>query len=147
MGDCKMDEKNEYVSSEALEKDEESRVTFDIPRSADGPKKSVRQVIIERVGFPPRDAFGWLYACRGFYKAQEYHLCAEGITHCLRHEKTTKEAQHLLAFSLLHLGQPAAAAAAFFRSVKLGNHSDWQALVELCIDNPTIKLTGNGNQD
>ena len=49
-----------------------------------------------------------------------------------------KEAQHLLAFSLFHLKQSQAAAPAFFKSVKLGNDTDWQPLVELCIDHPDI---------
>jgi hypothetical protein len=44
------------------------------------------------------DAYGWLYACRGLYQLKEYHLVIEGLTHCLRNEKTMKEAHHLLAF-------------------------------------------------
>jgi hypothetical protein len=32
-------------------------------------------------------------------------MVVEGLAHCLRHEKTAKEAQHLLAFSLLHMQQ------------------------------------------
>jgi hypothetical protein len=79
----------------------------------------------------PSDAFGWLYACRGLYQLQEYSLVVEGLSHCLRHEKTAKESQHLLAFSLLHTKQNKLAAAAFFKSIKLGNETDWQPLVEV----------------
>lgn len=88
------------------------------------------------------DAFGWLYACRGLYQLQEYSLVIEGLSHCLRHEKTAKESQHLLAFSLLHTKQNKLAAAAFFKSIKLGNETDWQPLVELCIEQPKLKLSG-----
>jgi len=88
------------------------------------------------------DAFGWLYACRGLYQLQEYALVVEGLAHCLRHEKTAKESQHLLAFSLLHTRQNKLAAAAFYKSIKLGNETDWQPLVELCIEQPKLKLSG-----
>jgi cytochrome c-type biogenesis protein CcmH/NrfG len=85
-----------------------------------------------------------LYACRGLYQLQEYALVVEGLSHCLRHEKTMKEAQHLLAFSLLHTKQNKLAAAAFFKSIKLGNETDWQPLVELCIEQPKLKLSVAG---
>src|SRR4051812_32102875 len=67
-----------------------------------GKPANVREFLLSRVGFVPRDAFGWLYACRGLYQLKEYALTIEGLAHCIRHEKTAKEAQHLLAFSLLH---------------------------------------------
>jgi hypothetical protein len=86
------------------------------------------------------DALGWLYACRGLYQLREFHLVIDGLRHCLRHEKTRKQAQHLLAFSLLHTEQPEAAAAAFAASVKLANDTDWQMLVELCIEFPSLSL-------
>jgi hypothetical protein len=38
-------------------------------------------------------------------------------------------------------GDHAAAANAYFKSVKLGNHTDWQALVELVVDYPNLKLS------
>lgn len=95
--------------------------------SGDAPK-TVREFLTQRVGFIPKgkttcvcrclimaigwwwwygdiDAFGWLYACRGLYQLKEYAMVVEGLAHCLRHEKTAKEAQHLLAFSLLHMQQ------------------------------------------
>lgn len=84
------------------------------------------------------DAFGWLYACRGLYQLKEYSLVVEGLSHCLRHEKTMKEAQHLLAFSLLHTKQNKAAAAAFFKSIKMGNETDWQPLVEVNIQSTQL---------
>jgi hypothetical protein len=88
------------------------------------------------------DAFGWLYACRGLYQLQEYGLVVEGLSHCLRHEKTAKESQHLLAFSLLHTRQNKLAAAAFCKSIRLGNDTDWQPLVELLLEQPKLKLSG-----
>lgn len=79
----------------------------------------IRAALIQRVGFTPRDAMGWLYACRGLYQLKEYHLVIEGLSHCIRNETTMKEAQHLLAFSLLHSDQPKPAAAAFYKSIKV----------------------------
>ena len=38
-------------------------------------------------------------------------------------------------------GEFAAAANAYYKSVQLGNHTDWQALVELCCDYPNLKLS------
>lgn len=55
----------------------------------------------------------------------------EGLSHCLRHEATAKESAHLLAFALLHTKQNKLAAAAFWKSIKLGNETDWQPLVEV----------------
>jgi hypothetical protein len=72
----------------------------------------------------------------------------ETVTPALRNERTKREAQHLLAFSLMNSGQPEAAgiqylilAGAFFKSINYGNDTDWQSLVELFIDNPSLKLT------
>eukprot|EP01083_Nonionella_stella_P080077 219845_1 len=101
-------------------------------------QEAVSSFVEKRVGFAPRDAFGWLYACRGLYKLGEYGLVVDGLTHCLRNEKTRKDAQHLLAFSLLKTDRHEAAANAFYKSVELGNQTDWQPLVELCIEYPDI---------
>ncbi len=87
------------------------------------------------------DAFGWLYACRGLYQSREYALVIEGLSHCLRNEKTSKEAQHLLAFSLLHTRQSKAAAHAFYKSIAAGNQTDWQPLIELLLDHKSLHLT------
>jgi hypothetical protein len=38
----------------------------------------------------------------------------------------------------MHTGQKAAAAAAFLKSVKMANETDWQPLIELHIDNPNL---------
>ena len=101
---------------------------------------SVKDKLIQAVGFLPKDAIGWLYVARGFYKTRDYHYVIEAVNHCLRNEKTLKEAQHLLAFSLMHTGQTEMAAAAFKKSIKMGNETDWQVIVELCIANDTINL-------
>eukprot|EP00735_Rhodelphis_limneticus_P007526 TRINITY_DN20089_c0_g1::TRINITY_DN20089_c0_g1_i1::g.15641::m.15641 TRINITY_DN20089_c0_g1::TRINITY_DN20089_c0_g1_i1::g.15641 ORF type:complete len:107 (+),score=0.09,TPR_16/PF13432.1/3.2e+02,TPR_16/PF13432.1/0.0056,Apc3/PF12895.2/0.0071,TPR_14/PF13428.1/4.9e+02,TPR_14/PF13428.1/20,TPR_14/PF13428.1/0.83,TPR_2/PF07719.12/2e+02,TPR_2/PF07719.12/1.8,Fis1_TPR_C/PF14853.1/0.19,TPR_4/PF07721.9/4.8e+02,TPR_4/PF07721.9/1.9 TRINITY_DN20089_c0_g1_i1:145-465(+) len=98
----------------------------------------VRDILLERVGLVPKDALGWLYVARGFYKTKDFHLVIEAVSTCLRNERTAKEAQHLLAFSLMHVGQLDAAAAAFYKSRTMGNQSDWQPLIELCIDNPNL---------
>ena len=37
-------------------------------------------------------------------------------------------------------GDHANAANAYFKSVKLGNHTDWQALVELAVEYPNIQF-------
>ena len=62
----------------------------------------------------------------------------EGLSHCLRNEKTAKEAHHLLAFSLLHTQQTKAAAAAFYKSAKMGTDTDWQPLVEIYLASPHL---------
>ena len=72
------------------------------------------------------DAIAWLYAARGFYKLKNYHFVIEAVSNCLRHEKTLKEGQHLLAFALMHTGQNEAALTAFRKSIKMGNETDWQ---------------------
>lgn len=48
---------------------------------------------------------------------------------------------HMKAFSLLHTGNTAAAASAFLKSVRIGNETDWQSLIELTLDHPGIQLT------
>ncbi|KAJ3069705.1 hypothetical protein HK102_006856 [Quaeritorhiza haematococci] len=88
----------------------------------------------------PSNAIGWLYAARGYYKLKDYHSVVETVAPALRNERTRREAQHLLAFALLQTGQAEAAAGAFFKSVNLGNDTDWQPLVELFLDNPKLKL-------
>ena len=103
--------------------------------------QDLKDRLISTVGFCPKDAVGWLYVARGMYKLKEYHFVIEAVTHCLRNEKTLKEAQHLLAFSLIHTGQTTAAAAALMKSIKMGNDTDWQSLVEICIDD-NVKLSG-----
>ena len=71
----------------------------------------------------------------------DFHAVVECVSYSLRNEKTKKEAQHLLAFALLHTDQLSNAAAAFFQSINYGNDTDWQPLVELMIDNPDLKFT------
>jgi hypothetical protein len=73
----------------------------------------IRDYILKQIGFLPKDAYSWLYACRGLYQQKEYNLVVEGLAHCLRNENTKKEAQHLYAFSLLHTTQYRQAAIAF----------------------------------
>ncbi|KAG5459699.1 MAG: hypothetical protein BJ554DRAFT_8349 [Olpidium bornovanus] len=104
-------------------------------------RTSCREHLVATVGFCPKDAVGWLYAARGYYKIKDYHSVIECVTPSLRNERTKKEAQHLLAFSLLHTGQTEASAGAFFKSINLGNETDWQPLTELFLDNPQLKLT------
>eukprot|EP00297_Palpitomonas_bilix_P014835 CAMPEP_0113882072 /NCGR_PEP_ID=MMETSP0780_2-20120614/8736_1 /TAXON_ID=652834 /ORGANISM="Palpitomonas bilix" /LENGTH=126 /DNA_ID=CAMNT_0000869015 /DNA_START=40 /DNA_END=421 /DNA_ORIENTATION=+ /assembly_acc=CAM_ASM_000599 len=102
--------------------------------------KSVKAVLLDAIGFLPKDAFAWLYAARGFYRLGDYRKVVECTGHCLRNPKTAREAQHLLAFSLQQTGQAEAAALAFSKSIEMGNETDWQSLVELCYDNPDIEL-------
>ena len=98
----------------------------------------VKDTLINRIGFHPSGPVAWLFAARGLYKLEEYHLCIEALGHCMRSPKTLKEAQHLQGFCLLHSGQKAAAAAAFVKSVKMGNETDMQPLIELHLDNPNL---------
>eukprot|EP00163_Fabomonas_tropica_P002203 TRINITY_DN11652_c0_g1_i1.p1 TRINITY_DN11652_c0_g1~~TRINITY_DN11652_c0_g1_i1.p1 ORF type:complete len:126 (-),score=0.86 TRINITY_DN11652_c0_g1_i1:41-418(-) len=104
-------------------------------------KETLKEMLQRTVGFYPRQAVGWLYVARGLYKMKEYHWVIEAVGPCLRNDKTAKEAQHFLAFSLMHTGQIQLAAAAFFKSVQLGNETDWQPLVELVQDNPMVAFT------
>jgi len=98
----------------------------------------VKELLIQRIGFHPNSPVAWLYAARGLYKLEEYHMCIEALTNCLRSKQTLKEAQHLMGFSLLKTGQDSAAASAFMKSVKMGNESDWQSLIELHVDHPEL---------
>jgi hypothetical protein len=68
-------------------------------------RRSIKDHLRDTVGFCPSDPVGWLYAARGLYKRQDYHSCAEAVSYALRSDKTMREAQHLLAFSLLQTGQ------------------------------------------
>ena len=61
---------------------------------------SARQALLERVGQCPKDHVAWLYAARGLYRAKEYHLVIDAVSHCLRNEQTVQEAQHLLVMYL-----------------------------------------------
>ncbi len=97
----------------------------------------VKDRMRESIGFCPSEPVGWLYAARGFYKRRDFHACVEAVSYALRSEKTMREAQHLLAFSLLQTGQ-VHAAAAFLKSIALGNDTDWQPLVELFLDHPEL---------
>ena len=101
---------------------------------------SVKEELIKSVGFIPKDAIGWLYAARGYYKLKEYNSVIESVQHCLRDEQTVREGQHLLAFSLLHTGQLELAALEFRKSILLGNETDWQVLVEICLSDESIEL-------
>ncbi|KXS09303.1 hypothetical protein M427DRAFT_141085 [Gonapodya prolifera JEL478] len=104
-------------------------------------RKSVRDFLQESVGFYPKDPISWLYAARGFYKIRDFHSVIEAVVPALRNERTKREAQHLLAFALLNTGQVEAAVGGFYKSVAAGNDTDWQPLVEVLIDNPSLKLT------
>ncbi|KAJ1516550.1 hypothetical protein HMI54_009027 [Coelomomyces lativittatus] len=101
-------------------------------------KISARDTLLQTVGMVPKDPLAWLYCARGFYKLKQYHQVIECLTPALRHDRTKKEAQHLLAFSFIHTGQAEASLGAFFKSVMLGNDTDWQCLVELILDNPVL---------
>lgn len=57
---------------------------------------SARQLFLDRAGMCPQDPVSWLYAARGLYKAKEYPLVIDAVSHCLRNEETLLEAQHLL---------------------------------------------------
>ncbi len=85
------------------------------------------------------DATGWLYAARGYYKVRQYHSVIECVAPALRNERTRREAQHLLAFALMYTGQHEASCGAFLKSIALGNETDWQPLVELVLDNPSLQ--------
>jgi tetratricopeptide (TPR) repeat protein len=90
----------------------------------------------------PLDPLGWLYCARGFYKLKQYHQAIECLTPALRNDRTKREAQHLLAFSFMHTGQNEAALGAFYKSVIIGNDTDWQCLVEILLDNPVRCSSG-----
>ena len=109
--------------------------------AVDGKRENLKAMLKRTVGFVPKDAVGWLYVARGLFKLKDYHLVIEAVSHCLRHDKTAKEAQHFLAFSLMFTGQTQLAATAFAKSVSMGNHTDWQPLVELCIDHPDVHVS------
>ncbi len=78
---------------------------------------------------------------RGYFKLKDYHAVIESLPPTLRNERTKKEGQHLLAFALLQTLQKEQAASALLRSITFGNDIDWQPLVELCIENPELKLS------
>ena len=77
---------------------------------------------------------------RAYYKMKDFHSVIECVPQTLRNEKTKKEGQHLLAFALIQTLQYDAAATAFMKSILLGNDGDWQALCELLLEHPEIKL-------
>lgn len=99
---------------------------------------AVREYLQRTVGIIPKDSYGWLYACRGLYSLKEYSLVIEGLQYCIRHEHTRAESTHLLAFSLLHSKENKQSALAFQESIKLGNDTDWQPLVELACEQPKL---------
>ena len=84
----------------------------------------------------PTDPAGWLFVARGMFnsKPPRHRLVVEAAAHCLKAPETIVQGQQLLAFSLLELGETDSALAAFTKSVRLGNETDWQMLVELGLD-------------
>ena len=93
----------------------------------------------KKVGRSPGDAIGWLYVARGCYKIKRYDwafsaLCQPEGPLNDENPAVRKEAQHLMAFSLLRQNQTEEAHKQFCRSIKDGNETDWQMIVELGID-------------
>ena len=93
----------------------------------------------KKVGRSPGDAIGWLYVARGCYKIKRYDwafsaLCRPEGPLNDDNPAVRKEAQHLMAFSLLRQNQVGEAHKQFCRSVGDGNDTDWQMIVELGVD-------------
>jgi len=89
-------------------------------------RRPLKETLSSTLNITPKDPLSWLYVARGYYKLRDYHAVIEACTPALRNERTRKEAQHLLAFGLLHTGQWEIAAGAFLKSINLGNDTDWQ---------------------
>lgn len=50
-------------------------------------RTALREKLIQNIGFCPKDAIGWLYAARGFYKLKQYHAVIEAVAPALRNER------------------------------------------------------------
>jgi|EP00505_MAST-04D_sp_SCG-Rhode-Island_P001914 hypothetical protein len=92
-----------------------------------------------KVGRAPVDSIGWLYVARGCYKKKRYDwafsaLCQPEGPLNDENAAVRKEAQHLMAFSLYRQNQFDQAKKQFAQSVKEGNETDWQMVVEIGID-------------
>ena len=64
-------------------------------------------------------------------RANESITMHEAAAHCLKSPETIVQGTQLQAFSLLALGDEKSALSAFSKSVRMGNETDWQMVVEL----------------
>jgi hypothetical protein len=97
---------------------------------------SLRDHLLRTTGMLPTDPIGWLYVARGCFnsKPPQYRYTIEAANQCLKHPNTIVAGQQLLAFALLEIGEKDSSQLAFIKSVRLGNETDWQMIVELGID-------------
>ena len=95
---------------------------------------SLRDHLLRTTGLVPTDPIGWLYVARGCFNSKQYQYTIEATQYCLKNQETIVQGQQLLSFALLELGEKKQAQLAFIKSVRLGNESDWQMIVEMGID-------------
>lgn len=97
---------------------------------------SLNDYLLRTTGMVPSDPSGWLFVARGMFnsKPPQYKYVIEATSHCLKSPETIVQGQQLQAFSLLALDDNVAALSAFTKSVRMGNETDWQMVVELGLD-------------
>jgi hypothetical protein len=98
---------------------------------------SLRDHLLRTTGLVPTDPLGWLFVARGCFNTNQFHHTIEALQSCLKHQETIVQGQQLLGFALFECNEIEKAQLAFIKSVRLGNESDWQMIVEIGIDQVT----------
>ena len=99
-------------------------------------KPSLHDYLLRTTGMVPSEPSGWLFVARGMAnsKPPQHQFVVEAASHCLKSPDTIVQGIQLQAFSLLALGDKAAALSAFKKSVRMGNETDWQMVVEIGLE-------------
>ena len=99
--------------------------------------------LLRTTGMVPSDPSGWLFVARGMFnsKPPQHQFVVEAAAHCLKSPETIVQGTQLQAFSLLALGDEKSALSAFSKSVRMGNETDWQMVVELGVTHHGVGST------
>ena len=95
---------------------------------------SLHDHLLRTTGLLPSSPLGWLYVARGCFNSKQFRFTIEAAQHCLKNQDTIVQGQQLLSFALYEIGEKDSSQLAFIKSVRLGNESDWQMIVELGLD-------------
>ena len=107
-------------------------------------RSGLHDYLLQTTGMVPSDPSGWLFVARGMAnsKPPRHEFVVEAASHCLKSPETIVAGYQLQAFSLLALGDKTAALSSFTKSVRMGNETDWQMVVEIGLDEHGVDGAG-----
>jgi hypothetical protein len=111
-------------------------------------RSTLHEHLLRTTGMVPSDPSGWLFVARGMFNSTPPHhqFVVEAAAHCLKSPETIVQGVQLQAFSLLALEDTESALSSFTKSVRMGNETDWQMVVELGVAQHGV-VTGVGGSD